>query len=125
MLRPVALIAAAVGGAGSVAFLLQAGRRNSSLILLVVLFSIWVLSPFLALLWGILRADRFAETVRSTLYGLTVVVALASLAIYSRVIDLKPAGSPNTFLFVAVPPLSWVIIVAVMAAAFLAARRRT
>ena len=124
MPRTVALIAAIVGGAGSVTFLLQAGRRNSSLVLLVALFSLWVLSPFVALLWGILRSDRFTETVRSTLYRLAIGVALVSLAIYSRVIDLKPAGSPNTFLFVAVPPLSWLMIAVVMSIAALRSRKR-
>ena len=124
MLRTAALIAAAVGGAGSVNFLLQAGRRNSELILLMVGFSIWVLSPFLVLAWAILKSDRFTERVRSTLYGLTIVLALASLAIYSRLIDVKPAGSPNTFLFVAGPPVSWAVIVLVMSMAFLASRRQ-
>ena len=122
--RATALVAAAVGGAGSVAYLLQAGSRNSSLILLVVLFSLWVLSPFIALVWAILRAERFTETVRSTLYGLTIVIALASLAIYGRVIDLKPDDSPNTFLFVAVPPVSWVCIVIVMSIAALKSRKQ-
>ncbi len=124
MLRTVALIAAAVGGAGSVNFLLQAGRRNSSLILLMVGFSIWVLSPFIVLVWAILRSERFTETVRSTLYGLTIALALASLAIYSRVIDLKPAGSPNTFLFVAGAPVSWIIIAIVMSVAALRSRKQ-
>ena len=124
MLRTVALIAAAIGGAGSVNFLLQAGRRNSSLLLLVALFSIWVASPFVMLGLGILKSERFTERVRSTLYILTIVLALASLAIYSRLIDVKPAGSPNTFLFVAVPPTSWVIIMIVMSIVALRSRRQ-
>ena len=124
MLRTVALIAAVVGGAGSVSFLLQAGRRNTSLIFLVVLFSIWVLSPFIALAWAILKSDRFPEMVRSTLYGATIGLALVSLAIYSRLIDVKPVGSPNTFLFVAVPPASWVVIAIVMAMAALRSRKQ-
>ena len=124
MFRVVALIAAAVGGAGSVNFLLQAGRRNSELILLVTLFSIWVLSPFVVLAWAFVRSTRLTETVQSTLYGLTIVLALASLAIYGRVIDLKPTGSPNTFLFVAVPPASWVCIAIVMSIAALRSRKQ-
>ena len=122
--RTTALVAAAVGGVGSVAYLLQAGSRNSSLIHLVVLFSLWVLSPFLALVWAIMRSGRFTETVQSTLYGLTIVVALASLAIYGRLIDLKPAGSPNTFLFVAVPPASWAFIAIVMSVVALRSRKQ-
>lgn len=107
MLRTIALIAAVVGGTGSVAFLLQAGNRNSSLIVLVTLFSMWVASPFIALVLAILKSARWAATTRTTLYGVTIVLTLASLAIYSGLIDLKPAGSPNTFLFVAVPPALW------------------
>ena len=124
MARTTALIAAAVGGAGSVNFLLQAGSRNSELILLMVGFSIWVLSPFIVLAWGILKSERFTEKVQSALYGLTIVLALASLAIYSRLIDVKPAGSPNTFLFVAVPPASWAFIAVIMSIAWLTSRQR-
>src|SRR5690349_20389741 len=94
MLRRVALAAAIIGGAGSVAYLLQSGRRNSELILLVTMFSIWVLAPFLVLLRTILRSDRLKEPAQTTLYYLTIALALASLAIYSRLIDVKPAGSP-------------------------------
>ena len=124
MARTTALIAAAVGGAGSVNFLLQAGSRNGELILLMVGFSIWVLSPFIVLAWGILKSERFTEKVQSALYGLTIVLALASLAIYSRLIDVKPAGSPNTFLFVAVPPASWAFIAVIMSIAWLTSRQR-
>ena len=122
MLRSIALVAAAIGGAGSVTFLLQAGHRNRELVLLVTLFSIWVLSPFALLAWAILKSERFTETVRSTLYGATIGLAVASLAIYSRLIDVKPAGSPNTYLFVAVPPASWAFIAVVMSIAFLKSR---
>ena len=123
MLRTTALMAAAIGGAGSVAFLLLAGQRNSELILLVSLFSIWVLSPFIVLASAILKSERFTETVQSTLYVLTIVIALTSLAIYGRVIDVKPEGSPNTFLFVAVPPVSWIVIAIVLSIAALKSRK--
>jgi hypothetical protein len=123
MLRTVALIAAVVGGTGSVTFLLQAGNRNSSLIVLVTLFSIWVASPFMALVFAILKAARWSATTRTTLYGGTIVLAVASLLIYSRVIDLKPAGSPNTFLFVAVPPAEWMVIALSVSIAALISRK--
>src|SRR5439155_13037577 len=45
----VALIAALVGAVGSVGLLLQVGRRKHSPPLLLALFAIWVLSPFVAL----------------------------------------------------------------------------
>ncbi|MEO6223230.1 MAG: hypothetical protein ABIP90_08255 [Vicinamibacterales bacterium] len=125
MFRTIALIAAAAGGAGSVTFLLRAGNRNSSLALLVALFSIWVAAPFVALVWAIVKSDRWATFTRTTVYWLTIGVALGSLAIYSRWIDVKPAGSPNTFLFVVVPPLSLAIITfAISIAAFVARKRQ-
>jgi hypothetical protein len=125
MLRTVALVALGAGGLGSVALLLQMGTRNSSLPLVVALFSIWVLSPFIALLFAILRSKQWPDMVRSTLYGITIAAAVASLLIYTRVIDLKPATSANTFLFVAVPPATWVAIVMSLLVATLAARSQS
>jgi hypothetical protein len=124
MLRSVALASAVIGGASSVLYLLQSGRRNSELLLLVAMFSMWVLSPFLVLCWTILRSERLTQPVRATLYGLTIVLALASLAIYSRLIDVKPEGSPNTFLFVAVPPVSLLLIAATLSLAALRSRKQ-
>ena len=45
-----ALIAVVVGAAGSVGLLLRAGQRTPRLLL--VLMTIWVLSPFIALVWA-------------------------------------------------------------------------
>lgn len=125
MLRMLALVAAGAGGLGSVALLLQMGRRNSSLALLVFFFSVWVVSPFLGLVFAIMRSKRWTETIRKTLYFVTITVAIASVLIYTRVIDLKPASSANTFLFVAVPPATWVFIVAILSIATLAARSQS
>lgn len=124
LLRAVALIATVVGGIGSVVFLLRAGRRNESLILLVILFTIWVLSPFIALLWANRVSKRWSVVTRTTLYCVTLAVALSSLVIYSGVVDLRPAGSPNVFLFVAVPPASWAFIAIVVGMAALISRKR-
>ena len=125
MLRTLALVAAGAGGLGSVALLLQMGRRNSSLALLVFFFSLWVVSPFLGLVFAIVRSKRWTETIRKTLYFVTIAVAVVSILIYTRVIDLKPASSANTFLFVAVPPATWVFIVAILSIATLAARSQS
>lgn len=48
LLRAVALIAVVAGAGGSIGLMLWAGHRNPSR-LLIVLFAIWVLSPFVAL----------------------------------------------------------------------------
>ena len=50
-LRTAALIAVLAGAVGSVGLLLRATNRNPSQ-LLVVLLAIWVVSPFVALLWA-------------------------------------------------------------------------
>jgi len=47
LLRSAARIAVPAGAVGSVGLMLHAGRRNDSRILLV-LFTLWVLSPFVA-----------------------------------------------------------------------------
>jgi hypothetical protein len=47
LLRAAALAAVLVGAVGSVAFMLYAGRHNPSR-LLMTLFTLWVLSPFVA-----------------------------------------------------------------------------
>ena len=104
-LRTVALVATVAGAAGSVALLLRAGPRQKSL-LLIVLFTIWVLSPFVVLFWANLVSKRWSVVTRATLYCVTLVLTLGSVAIYGEVVVLKPPGSPNVFLFVAVPPAS-------------------
>ena len=49
-LRVVALIAVVAGSLGSLGLMLRAGQRSPRLLL--VLFTIWVLSPFVALVWA-------------------------------------------------------------------------
>ena len=50
-LRTAALTAVLAGAVGSVGLMLYVGRRNHSRVLLV-LFALWVLSPFAALGWA-------------------------------------------------------------------------
>jgi hypothetical protein len=47
LLRAVAIIAVLAGAGGSIGMTLRVGHRNNSRVLLV-LFGIWVLSPFIA-----------------------------------------------------------------------------
>src|SRR5439155_26971506 len=123
VLRAVALIGVVLGAVGSVGLMLRAGRRNPSGLLLV-LFVIWVLSPFVALAWGNMIAKRWSVLTRATLYCVTLVLTLGSLAFYCRFI-LPPAGSPNAFVFVAVPPVSWLLMAIVVPIAVLISRRRS
>jgi len=121
LLRPAAFIAVIIGAGGSVGLMFREGQHSPRLLL--VFFTIWVLSPFAILLWANLVSKRWSVTTRATTYGVTLAVALGSLAVYSRLIDLKPAGSANAFLFVIVPPVSWVFITVVISIAALISSR--
>jgi membrane-associated HD superfamily phosphohydrolase len=121
-LRGPALIAALTGAAGSVGLLLRAGRRNDSR-LLMVLMAMWVLSPFVALVWAHMVSKRWPVLTRSTLYSLMLVLTVASLAIYSDAV-VSPPKAQGAFVFVVVPPVSWLLAaVALLTAALLSSRR--
>lgn len=114
LLRAVALIAALAGAAGSFGLMLRVGRRNPSLILLV-LFAVWVLSPFVALLWANVVSKWWPVLTRTTLYTVTLVIALASLAIYGRVAFGPPRAQPAAA-FLMVPLASWLLVAFVVLA---------
>ena len=99
-LRAAALIAVLAGTTGSVGFLLRAGQRTPRLLL--VLMAIWVLSPFIALVLANVVSKRWSVFTRATLYCVTLVLTLGSLAIYGALI-LPPAGSARAFVFLVVP----------------------
>jgi hypothetical protein len=118
-LRAVALIAVVAGAVGSVGLMLRAGQRTRRLLL--VLFFIWVLSPFVALAWANVVSKRWPVLTRATLYCVTLVITLGSLAFYGKLV-LPPAGSPRAFVFVAVPLASWLLMTIVVSTAALISR---
>ena len=120
LLRVVALISVVAGAAGSVGLMLRAGRSTPRLLL--VLFVIWVLSPFVALAWANLVSKRWSVLTRATLYCVTLVITLGSLTIYGDIV-LPPAGSPRAFVFVVVPPGSWLLMTIVVPIAALISGR--
>ncbi len=119
-LRAVARIAVVAGAVGSLGLMLRAGRSTPRLLL--VLFVIWVLSPFAALAWANMVSQRWSAVTRATLYCVTLVITLSSLAIYGDLVS-PPAGSPGAFRFVAVPPASWLLAMIVVPIAALVSRR--
>jgi hypothetical protein len=118
----VALIAVAAGAVGSAGLMHRADQRTPRFLL--VLFFIWVLSPFVALAWANLVSKRWKVPTRAALYCVTLVVTLASLAFYGKLV-LPPPGSPRAFVFVAVPPASWLLMTIVVSIAALISRRRS
>ena len=120
LLRKVALCAVAVGAVGSFGLMLRAGRHSPRFLL--VLFVIWVLSPFVALAWANVRSQRWANITRATLYCVTLILTLGSLSAYGNLIK-PPTGSARAFVFVAVPPASWLFMVIAVPIAALISRR--
>ena len=122
-LRTAALIAVLAGAVGSVGLLLRATNRNPSQ-LLVLLLVLWVVSPFVALMWASIVSTRWSVLTRVTLYGVMLVVPVGCLAIY--VADaLWPRTSPGPFVFIPVPPASWLFSALVVLAAALMSGRRS
>ena len=123
VLRTAALIALPAGAAGSIGLMLRAGHRNPSRVLLI-LFAIWVLSPFVALLFAIIVSKDCSVLTRATLYGVVLVLTATSLAIYGDV-ALGPPRTKTAFVFVVVPPASWLLIAIAISIAALISRRRS
>ena len=112
----------AAGAVGSLGLMFRADQRTPRFLL--VLFVFWILSPFVALAWANMVSKRWSFLTRTTLYVVTLVITLGSLAFYGKFI-LPPAGSPRAFVFVAVPPASWLLMTIVVSIAALISRRRS
>jgi len=88
----------------------------------MVLFTLWVLSPFASLFLASLFAKPWSAVSRRMLDGAILVLTLLSLFIYGDV-ALGPPRAQTAFAFVVVPPLSWLFIgVVVTLAAFASGR---
>jgi hypothetical protein len=89
----------------------------------VVLLAMWVVAPFVALLWARSASKQWMALTRLTLYGVMLLVSLSTLTIY--VADaLWPRASQGAFVFIAVPPAALLLSAsAVSIAAFISRRR--
>lgn len=112
-------LAIVVGVAGAIAssyFMFTAGRNQPSL-LLIILFTLWVVSPFVGLFVLYNISKRWVVTVRETLYWLAIIMVVLSVTGYSGAFNT--AQTKNAFVFLVIPFLSWLII----AISFFIARR--
>lgn len=106
-LRIVALIVVAVGAIGSLYYMFMTGRHQKS-ILLIFLFTAWVLSPYVALFLADKIAGRWSAFARAVLYWFMIVLTIGSLAAYGGAFNIphtKPAA-----IFLIVPFISWLLI---------------
>ena len=119
-LRKAALIALGAGAAASVALTLYAGRHSPPI--LVPLFALWVLFPFIGLAFTGLHSRHWPVRTRALLYGAMLVVAVVSPAIYATR-AFGPPRPQGAFAFVVVPVAAWLVTAAVFAGGALSARR--
>jgi hypothetical protein len=116
----VGLIAVVVGAVGSTGLMILVGRRNPSRVLLG-LFVIWDLFPFIGLLLVDMVSKRWSVITRATLHIVMLVIALSSLALYGDVV-WRPRAQP-AFRFIVVPLGSWLLMMIVVPmAAFISGR---
>jgi hypothetical protein len=114
-LRAAALAAAALGATGSVALMLRAGHGNPSRVL-ILMFVVWVLSPFALFVAADAAGKRWSAPARTALRAATIVVALVSLAVYGDVV-LGPPRPKIARFFLVLPPASVLFAAAVVGAA--------
>lgn len=106
--RSLAVLTIASGAAASIVLMLIAGSRQPSLIL-VGLFTGWVLSPFVGLGWAGVRSKRWPTVHRAVLYASMFALTLVSLAMYDGIIPMPPGSRPAAA-FLVVPFASWVFM---------------
>ena len=121
LLRATALSAVVTGAAGSIGLLFHASRHPP--LILMVLFVIWVLAPFAALVLAEAVSKRWSVFARTALYSVMLVVTLVSLAVYGDD-ALGHRWAKAAVVYVIVPPASLLLIaIVVPLAAFLSGRR--
>jgi hypothetical protein len=120
-LRTMARLAVVVGAIGAVALMLYVGRRNQHYWLLV-LFAGWDAAPFLALGIAELYGTGWSPATRATLYIVTVIIAIGSLAFYVDVV-VRPRPQPAA-MFLLIPIASWLLMLtAVPMAAYMSGQQ--
>ncbi|MEO7045418.1 MAG: hypothetical protein ABI091_08960 [Ferruginibacter sp.] len=117
-LRTLAMTVAVIGATCSLYFMFIASRGQKS-VLLIVLFTGWILSPFA----GLFLADKICKlwtaSSRSLLYWLMIILTIGSLVAYSGAFNTLK--TKNAFRFLIVPLISWLIMTIVI----LIARRQS
>ncbi len=122
LLRGAALIAVLLGAVGSVGFLMHAGQRTPPFLL--VLFVLWVLSPFVAVVLAGLVSKRWPVLTRAAIHGVMLVLTLGSLPIYGAVVFGRLRAKPAA-VFLLVPLASWLLIAIVVPISALISRQQS
>ena len=116
------LIVAITGGLASIGLLLAAARNTPRLLL--ILFIGWVVIPFAALVAANLYVPRWSTPYKTALSFATVFIAIVSVLVYGFFTIWPPASTPaRTWLLV--PAASWLLMIALVIAAYLSRRRNS
>ena len=100
------------GALGSLGLTLRAGRNSHSLILMM-LFGVWVFSPFMGLAVAYILSNRWPVFTRNVLYLLSMLLtSYFSSYIYDGV--WAPSGIKPAFVFLVFPLLSWLTLAVVI-----------
>jgi len=116
-LRITALTILLFGTIGSLYFMFKTGSNQKSIVLLG-LFTTWVISPFVGLILAKGLAKHWTKNTNLWLFITMLVMTVVSLTVYSGLLtnsQTKPAVN-----FLVVPFLSWLVILIVL---FIAKRR--
>ena len=107
-LRLPVLIAAPIGAAGSLVFMFRVGHRNQSVVLMI-LFTAWVLAPFLAMVWANRHSERWPARPRTVLRVIILLLTPGLLLAYGTVALGAPRAQP-AFMFLVAPLCSLLLI---------------
>jgi len=112
LLRSLCLGITTAAALGSWAFTLQAGLHNGSAIL-NLLFSVWILSPFIVLMIAGVMSKRWPTNARISLYILMMVISLFTLLFYGGLLSFSDVRLAAVFLVI--PFFSWILMLTALA----------
>ena len=105
-LRAAAFVAVILGAVGSIGLWIHATRHPP--LAIIVLFVIWVLSPFVLLGISHAVAKRWAPGTQTALYLVMLFVSLGSILIYADDAIAHRTAHPAA-VYVVVPAVAWVV----------------
>jgi hypothetical protein len=121
VLRAIATVVVLIAAVASLIMVIRAGRHNRS-VLLPILFILWVISPFAALLIANRISKPWSPHTRITLYWLMLIISMGCLVGYCGL--LSPPGTKPAFVFLITPAMAWLLIVTAIPIAAAVSRRK-
>jgi hypothetical protein len=94
-----AFIILLIGAVGSLFYMFKTGNKNSS-ILLMVIFFVWVVSPFMGLYIAWRMANKISSFARTLIFYFLLFLTAFSLILYSSIIAIPKTRPAFPFLLV-------------------------